>query len=482
LSENIRKILEMKRAADRERILGYGRAVMGYAEDPFSPNPPYGFVDGDIKIGSCAATNAPFGLLSQDLTQHTLITGRSGSGKTTLIYLILAHLIQRRIPVFAFDFKRDYRHLLQFTPNLLVFDPYNFLFNPLRPPTGVMPDTWMNAFVDVFAFSYMLRTGGKPILRTNIEKLYHDYGVFSGSDKYPTMLDLLESLDFELKHKKYGGGRKIGYLEGCHHQIESCVQSLKKIVNVDRGYSIEQLLDTNVVLELEGGLSQDHSSFLISIILRYVFQYRISNNQQGPLKHIFLFDEASIVFDKVKEHKENLGSNEIAKFPKLVREFGEGLIAADQMPSRLSESIWSNVVNVLCLSQSPAQINTMSQALRLSHEQTAALQGLIISPEEGIFQGIAQIIGRWDRPFIFNIQPINLKKPVTDSHVQDLMRPKLEQLQDNVVPRTEYSQILKQKKAEEEAAKKAETKRKPQSRNQKLRRLNKKSLKLRATF
>ncbi len=82
--------------------------------DPFSPSPKGSDVDGLIRIGRVRGTGAPFGLNTDELNQHTLIVGRSGSGKTTIMYLMMLQLLKAGIPFMAFDFKRDYRHLLRY--------------------------------------------------------------------------------------------------------------------------------------------------------------------------------------------------------------------------------------------------------------------------------------------------------------------------------------------------------------------------------
>ncbi len=69
-------------------------------------------VDGTIRIGSVKETGVPFGLDLDELTEHVLIVGRVGSGKTTAIFVMMIQLSREGVPFWAFDFKQDYRHLL----------------------------------------------------------------------------------------------------------------------------------------------------------------------------------------------------------------------------------------------------------------------------------------------------------------------------------------------------------------------------------
>ena len=200
-----------------------------FSPDSFSPNPSGGSgsdVDGHVRIGKVRQTGAPFGLNFDELGEHTLIAGRAGAGKTTLIYIILIQLLKYGIPFWAFDFKEDYRHLAK-TGNVLVFNCETFRFNPLRPPVGVEPRIWMQAFTNVFCQAYWLLSGSKAIILQHINNLYTDYGVFSGGDVYPTMLDLYDSL------KNYHqGGIPI---EGMASAKETCPANEEDVVFVTPG-------------------------------------------------------------------------------------------------------------------------------------------------------------------------------------------------------------------------------------------------------
>lgn len=122
------------------------------------------------------------------------------------------------------------------------------------------------------------------------------------------------------------------------------------------------------------------------------------------------------------------------------------------MPSELSGSIKSNVLTLISLSQSPGQVNEIVRALGLkTPEQSYALDALITDRQQGTFQAIARVAGKWPTPFIFNIAPFQFQKEIANYHVQSLMGPVLRQLQHDVIPRTEYSLILDRKKAAKDA-------------------------------
>jgi hypothetical protein len=356
--------------------------------NPFEPNPTNDAVDGKLKLGIVRHSGASFGLNLDEIGEHTLITGRAGAGKTTLIYIILTQLLQYGVPFWAFDFKQDYRHLAK-TGQVLVFDWETFCFNPLRPPLGVNPQVWMQAFTNVFCQVYWLLSGTEGVILEQVNKLYTDYGVFSGKDVYPTMFDLYESLKGYHLDRQYG--RTAGFLESAMNRVNKCLISIANVFNYDKGFSIEEFLTKNVVFEMEGFLIENQA-FLLNIILRYVFQYRISNNQRSGLKHVFLFDEAKSVYSKEREFTKELGVSEIAQFTSKIREFGEGLIVADQMPTKLADSIKANVYTVICMSQSGGpNLAEMSRALGLNPQQEDACSILKSNKSTQEFEAVVKL-------------------------------------------------------------------------------------------
>lgn len=416
--------------------------------DPFEPNPTSNEVDGEIKIGKVRQSGVPFGLNLEELKEHTLITGRSGSGKTTIIYLMMLQLLKKGVPFLAFDFKQDYRHLLKYKSDVYVFNWKNFKFNPLRPPNGCDPIIWMQAFNNVFAQSYWLRAGSKGMIQQHVKKLYTDYGVFEGKDTYPTMYDLLESVDKHWLERKYG--REAGFKESTQNRVDECITPMSGMLDCDKGFPIEDLLNKTVVFELDGLLSENQI-FLVTIMLRFIFQYRISNVHRGPLRHVIFFDEAKMVYDKSRDFIQDLGINEVAQFTSQIREFGEGLVVADQMPIVLSDSIKSNVYTTICMSQSGGK-NTHDMALALglqTKDQVNCLQQLVSDKNEQVFEAVVRMSGRWPTPFIIHVIPYPVEKTITDDDVTHRMKPLIESLNRKLIPRTKYSFILEDKRKQE---------------------------------
>jgi predicted transcriptional regulator len=413
--------------------------------DPFSPNPKGFDVDGPVRIGKVKTTGAPFGLTLEELNQHTLITGRAGSGKTTILYLIALQLLQQGIPFLAFDFKQDYRHLLRYRGrDICVFNSRNFRFNPLKPPENCDPITWMQAFTNVFAQAYWLMAGSKGLIQQHLRKLYDDYGVFEGKNTYPALHDLLDSIGRHHLQRQFG--REAGFMESARNRLEECILPLHDMLECSQGFPVEELLNKTVIFELEGLLSENQI-FLSTILMRYIFQYRISNRHRGRLNHIILFDEGKMVYDRNRDNIQGLGPNEVTQFTSQIREFGEGLLVADQMPTVLSNSIKSNVYTTICLSQSGGEnIREMARTMHLTKDQESSLTQLQSDSNQNTFEAIVKMNGRWLNPFRIEIIPFSVQKAITEEQLSIVMKPLLEKLSQQVVPRTPYDQILEGKR------------------------------------
>ncbi len=455
---NNRAVVE-KHFKDAMRYLKPKLKVEKEFPNNFKPNPVDREVDGDLKIGNVRHAGVDFGLNLEELVQHLLITGRAGAGKTTLIYIILLQLLEYGIPFWTFDFKEDYRHIVKADPNseVFVFNWETFRFNPLRPPPGVPAKIWIQAFSNVFCQAYWLLDASQGVINEHVAELYEEYGVFSGSNVYPTMFDLHELLKKHWVEKKYGF-RGRNYMESSLNRTGKCALDLEDILNCDKGFPVEELLDKNVVLELEG-LNTNSQSFLVSIILRYVFQYRISNNQRSGLKHVFLFDEAKTVYDRQREFSKELGRSEISQFTSKIREFGEGLVVSDQMPVQLADSIKANVYTVICMSQSGSpNILNMAQALGLTGEQIEDCRQLQSDKNKGLFEAIVRMNGKWTTPFVVQVKRYHVNKDVTSADLQLIIAPLFQELNQHVIPRTEYGNILREKRKEEQQQKDEEIK------------------------
>jgi hypothetical protein len=118
----------------------------GYKEQIFLDPPAPETCRGDYPLGVViyppGSFYGPFGINEGEFTKHVLLAGMTGSGKTNLMFCMLRQLRRRGKPFLVFDWKRNYRDLLQLEEfaDCAVYtvgrDVAPFKFNPLIPAPG----------------------------------------------------------------------------------------------------------------------------------------------------------------------------------------------------------------------------------------------------------------------------------------------------------------------------------------------------------
>ncbi|MFB1065036.1 hypothetical protein [Natrinema sp. H-ect4] len=143
-----------------------------------------------------------------------------------------------------------------------------------------------------------------------------------------------------------------------------------------------------------------------------VYEYRLAQaHRSEDLNHVFVLDEAKQVFSVYKERQSESGIPAVDELTAKMREFGEGLIVADQEASKLTDSIKANTYTKLLLSTGDRkQFTAVAESMNLTQRQTNAAQDL------GIGEAVIQT-GNGD-PSRVTLDKYDLSKTVTESDLQ----------------------------------------------------------------
>lgn len=377
------------------------------SNNPFIPHPSPGIIDGEIKIGfiydEIRKIRYSFGLNRDELMQHMLESGRSGAGKTTVLIIILINLMRLKIPFWIFDFKRDYRSLIRYGKDVHVFNWRNFKFNPLLPPKKTPPVQWASIVTEIFFqnFYSSSASSAKSIFLETLIELYE-----AGANV--TMCGFRDAMSRKLSGNNCPGSVK--------ESIKTIILRLRPFISIlgdavsGEAYDLETLLDRQLVLELDG-LGIEYQTFLATLIFHWLFTYRLCLAQRGELRHVLLFDEAKRLF--------SLGNPLVAQLVSTAREFGQGLILADQMPSSLDHAVLANVYTTITLNiASMREIQSMAYTMGLNDEQRESLNSLPIKT------AIVKLAGRYPRPFLIHIPELQVDKSISDAEVSTYMQDK----------------------------------------------------------
>ena len=411
----IQQLIQIGIALDNERIeqriqkLIQSKIVQQQAQ-PFVQYDQHGGPD-RLRLGA-SSTGATVTLDIEDLTKHLLTVGQSGSGKTTLFYNLMWQL---EVPFWSFDLKQDYRHLAQEDSDLLVLPWGELRFNPLKPPPGVPPRRWAQVFSEIFGHATALLSGSKNYLLKQLITLYQHYNLFDKvSEPYPSLHELEMLLDTD----KINYVRKTSnYRDTVLNRIEAMNLTAGTVFDCSQGHPIEELLRQDIVFEFDG-LSRDVQNFLMEVLFAYVYEYRLAQGQRDEgLTHVFFLDEGKRVFSVYKERQDAAGIPEIDQLTAKMREFGEGLIVADQEASKLTDSIKANTyTKVLLPTGDQKQFNAIRRSMSLTERQAEFAQKL------GTGEAVIQI-GNSD-PVPVKLDNYELEKTVSEDELRSVQSEK----------------------------------------------------------
>ena len=366
----------------------------------------------------------PFGLRENEWIQHMAILGRSGSGKTNIGFSILKTLVQHEKPFLVFDWKRNYRDLLAW-PEFRDVEVYTIgrniaplTFNPLIPPAGTDPKTWLKKLNEVIAHAYCLGNGVLYLLQQAVDAVYEEAGVYENLvARWPTFQDVLakaRTMDTR--------GREAGWLSSTLRALSSlCFGGMGDLLNSSSNRSIDHILDGNVILELDG-LSQADKTFFVQACLLYLHHKKMAENVRERFDRCILIEEAHHILSGQRTSLTGAESVMDTTYRE-IREFGVSLVLLDQMPSKLSGFALANSYATICMSMSNrADINAMSGTLLLD-------TGKDVLGTLEVGQAVVKLQGRIPRPFLISIPEFRIEKGrVTDEQIRAYMKDKVSQL------------------------------------------------------
>ena len=384
------------------------------------PNPAQ--AQGEYELGTIlygGKDRGTFGLRENEWIQHVGIFGRTGAGKTNLGFKIVEELVKHGKPVLIFDWKRNYRDLL--TKPLFkdakvytVGKPISpFTFNPLIPPPGTSPKTWLKKLDEVIAHSYMLGNGVLYLLQQTLDLLYEEFGVYDGTvQHWPTFQDVLDKA-----RKLDARGREAGWLSSTLRALASlCFGDMGDLVNHPSANSPDQLLDETVILELDA-LTQQDKIFFASALLLWIHHRRMTEPTREQFKHAIVIEEAHHLL--TDERKSLVGGQSVMEITfREIREFGESMVLLDQHPSQISLPALGNTFATISLNlKTSKDVTAMAQCMLLENEEKDILGSLEVG------QAVVKLQGRVQGPFLIRIPEFQIVKgAVTDEMIRARLR------------------------------------------------------------
>jgi hypothetical protein len=385
---------------------------------PFPPPPKAFATSGDIPIGMVTYADRalyPFALRSARLPEHVLIAGRSGSGKTNLTFVLLDSLIARGIKVLALDWKRGYRDLLGVHPELRVYtigrDVAPFRFNPLIPPSGCEPHVWIKLITDAMARAYLGGEGVISLFVAGLDRLYADCNVFTGRPKrWPTVRDLLDWL----RATKLKGRAALWQASAERILLAMTYGEFGAVVDTQDNRHVEELLDRNVILEMDGLSSSSDRVLFSEALTLYLYRTRLSQGPRSQLGQIVVIEEAhNLLHARSADSPESALESSI----RMIRQYGIGYVFVDQSASLLSRVAFANSYAMLALNQKlKADVQAVAAAGNMTDGQKEALNTLPIGSV------VVRLADEYPEPFLVRVPRSRVREgSVLDADIRQAM-------------------------------------------------------------
>jgi len=166
----------------------------------------------------------------------------------------------------------------------------------------------------------------------------------------PTLGDLYREIDVVVKGLGYHTEITMNVRAALKTRIRSLLLGGKgKMLNCEKSIPIEEILEKPTVLELKGIGDDEEKAFLMGILLGKIYEYREAQGNVPHLQHVTLIEEAHRLLSNIKMGSAEESNQAKAKAVETlcnilteVRAYGEGILIADQVPTKLAPDAVKN--------------------------------------------------------------------------------------------------------------------------------------------
>jgi DNA helicase HerA-like ATPase len=318
-------------------------------------------------------TDEDYRIDPSSLTKHAFVTGVTGAGKTNTILAMLTAAAENGASFLVLEpAKTEYRSLLgvsQLSTDLRVFTAGDetvapLRLNPLEVPDGTPLSTHFDLVRSLFSASFALWEPLPQLLERALYRSYADRGwdVTGNTNRrfdeqeanrggaFPTLSDLSDHVEDVIRESGYDA-EAMARVRGALGAAVGGLRAGGKGRMFDTSASLDTgaLFDHPVVIEMEALGDEADKAFVMGLILIRLAEHRRAQREYNGLRHLLVVEEAHrLLSNRTSSRGDDVGdpgAKAIETFTNLlaeVRAYGQGLVIADQVPSRLAPEVLKN--------------------------------------------------------------------------------------------------------------------------------------------
>ncbi|HQE91265.1 MAG TPA: DUF87 domain-containing protein [Anaerolineae bacterium] len=422
-----------------------------------------------IEIGQ-RADGTPHRIHLHDLTKHVLIVGTTGSGKTTTCLHLLAELARHDVPFLVIEPVNaehdDYRALLRLPhlrERLQVFtlgdeETAPFRLNPFEIQRGVTVNEHISALLTAFKAAIPMWEPLPRLFLKALNRTYYRCGWTAfrkptggaGDPAFPTMRDFYNQLTHVVDHEIEHEGEVKGNIRGASKlRIEALLEGgCGRILSARQSLPIETWMERPTLVELRHIGDDEDKALMMAFMLMMVNEYLDkgrARGRKGQLQHVILIEEAHRLLENVSSEtsaeQANTKGQAAQAFARALaenRKYGEGIIIAEQLPTKLVPDVIGNTaLKIMQRLTSADDRDVMGKAMKFDEFQQehvvtletgeAAVYGL--DTQEPVLMHAANFWQVWEA------QGAGVEsRPVSDEELARLMAPYQQQFASHYVP------------------------------------------------
>lgn len=349
------------------------------------------------------------------LNRHTFVCGATGAGKSQTVRHLLTEATRVGLPWLVIEpakaeYARMSTRLSEAGGGVVVIRPGDpdsppAGFNPLEPAPGLVlgaPGFSLQTHADLlralFLAAFESHEPFPQILSTALTRCYEELGwdltiggpVHSGAKpRYPTLSDLQRVAARVVTDIGYGAevAADVGGF------IKVRLSSLRlgttgRFFEGGHPLLFDRLRERNVVFEIEDVGDDADKAFLMGAVLMRLSEHLIVRNRLTPshgLSHLTVIEEAHRLLRRPEGGSIGASAKAVEMFASLlaeVRAYGEGLIIAEQIPSKLVPDVIKNTA-VKIIHRLPAQDDRESVGATMNLNQAQSRYVVSLTPGEG---------------------------------------------------------------------------------------------------